>query len=86
MPELVDLGTHWWLLNQLSVKRIVGDLNRRQPQLAANSARAAASFAVGTVVVRVARPATAVGRPGGRRFSITVKTDLKIAAVITAIG
>ena len=26
------------------------------------------------------------GPPGGRRFSITVKMDLKFAAVITAIG
>jgi hypothetical protein len=26
------------------------------------------------------------GPPGGRRFSVTVKMDLKIAAVITVIG
>src|SRR4029077_18634709 len=67
-------------------RRILG-LNRRQQQLAANSARGAASFAAGTVVVRVARPATAVrAAPAGGRFSVTVKMDLKIAAATAAIG
>jgi hypothetical protein len=46
----------------------------------------AGAGAAGTVVVQVARPATAVRSTGGRRFPITVKMDLKFAAVITAIG
>jgi hypothetical protein len=54
--------------------------------LAANSARGAASFAAGTVVVRVAGPATAVRSAGRHRFPVTVRMDLKIAAATAAIG
>jgi hypothetical protein len=54
--------------------------------LAANSACGAVSFAAGAVMVLVARPAAAVRSAGRRRFSITVKMDLKIAAVVTVVG
>jgi hypothetical protein len=71
--------------NSRSQPRRVGDLNRRQPQMAANSARGAASFAAGMVMVGWLGLLLR-GPLGGRWFSVTVKMDLKIAAVITAIG
>ena len=63
-PELVDLRSPPAEMPLRRSKRIF-DLGRRQPRLAADSAGGAASFAAGTVVVRVARPAPAV-RSAGR--------------------
>ncbi len=68
-----------------------GDLNRRQHQTAANSARRAAWFAAATVVVRAdwaCYSAAFYGtvRRASDRFWVTVKTDPKIAAASAAIG
>jgi hypothetical protein len=54
--------------------------------LAANSARGAALFAPGRSWCGWLGLLLRCGPPGGRRFSITVKMDLKIAAAIAAIG
>jgi hypothetical protein len=62
------------------------DLNRRQPQLAANSARGVARLPPGRSWCGWLGLLLWCGPPGGRRFSITVKMDLKIAAAIAAIG
>ena len=68
-----------------------GDLNRRQHQMVANSARGAASFAAATVVVRAdwacySAPFYGTVRRASARFSVTVRIDPKIAAAIAAIG
>ena len=69
----------------------ISDLNRRQHQMVANSARGGASFAATTVVVRAdwdCYSAASYGmvRRASARFSVTVKMDPKVAAAMAAIG
>jgi hypothetical protein len=77
-------------MNARTALTLTASLTAKTPALSGVAETEAHNQSAARVDQRGSRTSRALllrcGPPGGRRFSITVRMDLKIAAVITAIG